>query len=109
MNLGNKVLWGVFVVAFAATMVYAYTFTLVSSDAVASCTDSDGGLDARVAGNVSGKKLNSTSAYLDFDTCITNTTLHEKACGSVPTRQTWSTNCNNMTENTTLCSSGRCV
>ena len=103
----NKVLWGVFVVAIAATMVYAYTWTLISSKPVNSCSDSDGGLQGKIFGSVSGLDLNNKT-YNVTDACSNTTILYESAC-SVGTKQVWSTNCNNMTENTTTCSSGRCV
>ncbi len=111
MNIKNKYILGLFVVAIAATVVYAYTWNLVGQTKVQTCLDSDGGLNARVAGNASGLDLNNgTYSYNDF--CKTSSILYERNCnfaGNLTYFETWSTNCNNMTENTTQCSSGRCI
>ncbi|MBS3146833.1 hypothetical protein J4471_04010 [Candidatus Woesearchaeota archaeon] len=111
MDLNKKIVLGVIVVAFVATMVYAYTWNYVSASKVQTCFDSDGGLNARFTGNISGVDL-SNITYLYNDFCKTSTLLYERRCnfnGNVTYAETWSTNCNNMTENTTQCSAGRCI
>lgn len=111
MELRNRILWGIFVVAIAATMVYAYTFTLVGGTRMRTCSDNDGGLNARVNGSINGTQLGGVHYKYD-DFCKTSKILYERACnfdGTETKAQTWWTNCNNVTESTTKCLRNRCI
>ncbi len=90
-----------------AAVVFAAT-TLHTEQQVLSCTDSDGGLNYNVDGNISGNDLNGTPYYFS-DRCKDSDVLKEGACrvdnGTVYA-QIWFHNCSD--ENKT-CSNGRCV
>jgi len=89
-----------FVLVVLFSSVFVFALTLLREVPVASCTDSDGGLNVNITGTISGATLNGTN-FTRTDYCGTNITLIEFACFNSTLAQEWSENCN--------CSSGRCV